>query len=109
MITKSNSTISNQIVEGKYTSKELLDLDANNFKMAFGVINYDTNEPLYDTSHVRFQVFLETRLNLKIQEQVHLKFHKCNEEDFDSFFKINDDQVQFKDELLLKQALFCID
>ena len=54
MITKSNSTISNQIVEGKYTSKELLDLDANNFKMAFGVINYDTNEPLYDTSHVRF-------------------------------------------------------
>lgn len=62
-------------------------------------MDYHNKQPLYDETHVRFQVFMETRLNLEIVNTVPLNFHKCDQGDFDSFYPINSNFKNFKQEL----------
>ena len=52
--------------QGFYSAKDEIDLNEAGFKIAFGVLNYDTNARLDDPDFVRFQVFMEERKNLAI-------------------------------------------
>ena len=54
-------------------------------------MNYDIYVPLHDADYVRFQVFLERRLDLAIVYQQPLDYHTCTQEDFDTFYTISRD------------------
>jgi hypothetical protein len=41
-----------------FGAEELLDLQGNNFALAFGVIDYYTNKPLADPKYVEWDVSL---------------------------------------------------
>lgn len=58
-------------------------------------MDYDVSAKAIDPDFVRFQVFLEERKNLKIVKQTHLDFHLCTQADFDEFYEISIDKIDF--------------
>lgn len=52
---------------------------------------------------------MEERKNLGIVSQTPLKYHICDQGDFDSFYPISINNVVFAEELLQKRVMYCID
>ena len=71
-----------------FTQNDLFDLNDAGFKLAFGVMNYDSREVLSDDSRVQWNVFLEERKNLAIVRQIPLEVRVCTDEDYAEFFPV---------------------
>lgn len=82
LITRSNPDISIQVIENEYLPTDILNLSQEGFTMAFSVINYDTGEPLVDTDHVEWRVYLDTFRDLKKIDSIPVAVQTCNETDF---------------------------
>jgi hypothetical protein len=62
-----------------------VDLSDIGFKIAFGVLQYKTEETLHDPNFVKFEVALVDK-NFASAVKTILKFHACTPEDYDGFY-----------------------
>lgn len=72
-----------------------MSLNDDGFKIAFGVMDYTENKRLSDPDFVRFQVFLEVRKDLKVVDNIPLAYHTCTQADYDSFYTISVNNIDF--------------
>jgi len=70
-------------------------MNAEGFKIAFGVMDYDVSAKAMDPNFVRYQVFLEERKNLQIVRQTPLTYHTCTQADYDTFYPISQNNIVF--------------
>ena len=69
-----------------FGSNELLDLQENNFILAFGIIDYYTNKPLADPKYVEWNVHIDDfRENIRKSSQK-LKTKVCDEKDLKNLY-----------------------
>ena len=88
----------------------MVSFDELNFQIAFGVINYAANgEVVNDAKHVKWNVYLEERLNLRIVGRTEVSIHPCEERDFIKFYPVSQNSVRMLEFLKETKALYCID
>jgi hypothetical protein len=68
LIQRRNPIITASTIENNYGINDVMDLNKAGFKMAFGVIDYDTGDVLRDLNYIEWKVFAEVRKDLKLVE-----------------------------------------
>ena len=63
-------------------------MKSRNFKFAFTVEDYLTNEMKNDPSYVKYLVSLSSYKSGQNYEKK-IPFHKCTDDDYDSFYEID--------------------
>lgn len=92
-----------------FTHLEPVDLADQGFKIAFGVMNLITKEPLENPDFVQFEVSLDLMKNLDFVDRVPLAYHRCTKADFDLFYPISVNNKEYARQLLENQILNCMD
>ena len=105
-----NPVMSELNIPDNYSSSDKFFFAENNFKMAFSVEGFLTNENKNDPRYVKWFVRTVNRVDGKAGEKV-LPFHKCTEDDYAEFYP-----VAAKSSIGLKavkedpnRGLYCID
>lgn len=90
--------------------EETVTLKEINFRMAFTLENYLTQETTNDPRYIRWIVRMYGRNNGEWYEDI-LPFHKCTEEDFKEFSKIDQLSIAAFREMLNKEnrGFYCLD
>lgn len=60
----------------------------NNLQIAFGVVNFQSRKPLHDPNYVNWRAIFWEKGDDGIDRPTELKYHRCTEADFNSFFPI---------------------
>lgn len=81
-----NPVISFSFKENSFDAQDAIDLRATGFKMAFGVGDFYKGGSLDDPNHVRWEVKLIMGLKQKQLNSTSIPYHKCTQEDYDSFY-----------------------
>lgn len=105
----SNPIISLARVQDAYDATHKLDLTANGFKIAFGVNDFRSFESLDSPEYVEWQVKLTTGVNQKQLSSTYLKYHKCTDEDYESFYEPRQSDKKFFEFARKNMGFFCID
>ena len=82
---KYNPDISFVTDEYAFTSEDKFNMKSNNFKVAFTVEDYLTNEMKNDPRYVKYVVSLTSYKDNKFYEK-EIPFHSCTDDDYDSFY-----------------------
>ena len=85
---KYNPDISVVTEEYAYTADDKFNMKDRNFKFAFTVEDYLTNEMKDDPSYVKYLVSLSSYKDNKWNDK-QLTFHRCTDDDYDSFYQID--------------------
>lgn len=109
LIYRQQPTITVETAQNFFTNKDEVSLNDDGFKIAFGVMDYTENKRLSDPDFVRFQVFLEVRKDLKVVDNIPLAYHTCTQADYDSFYTISVNNIDFAKQLLEHEILYCLD
>ena len=109
LIYRQEPTIVTNEVLSAYTADELLNLNENGFKLAFGVMDYKTGLDLGDPLKTQWELSLKVRHELKTVEKIKLKFGTSTDEDYADFFPIVDRNAAFLETLKENKVLNCID
>jgi len=78
------------------------------FKVTFAVEQYDGRAGKDDPNYVAWTVQLTSNIDKK-ETIIPLKFHKCTEADYDSFYKPASSYKTMFEETKLRKNLYCID
>jgi hypothetical protein len=88
LVNRKNPIITQSKVLNNYDESDVINLNEVGFKMAFGVIDYDTGEVLSDSDYIEWRIYAEYRKDLLLADETFLAFHKCTEEDFKEFYPV---------------------
>ena len=88
LLYRKGPTITPELSKNFYSSKDEINLDEVGFKLAFGVMDYSDRSIANNDSFVEWNIYLETRLNLKVIDTVKVPYHRCTPDDYDSFYTI---------------------
>lgn len=70
-----------------FDSVDFIELQQIGFKIAFTVMDFKTKEILDDPSYVQWNVYMHEATDFERNTpKKMLAYHKCTEEDYDSFF-----------------------
>ena len=79
------------------------------FKLAFSVNDFATGVALDDPNFVRWTVSISTWLNQKRIDNVYLSFHKCTDDDYNSFYPPSAQSVEGIKYAKSTLDMYCID
>lgn len=86
LLTYNNPNITTTVLQQYYDSTYVLNFKDHDVKVAFAVESYDDQRiGKDDPNYVQWVVQL-TRIIGKVETDFPLKFHKCTEQDYESFF-----------------------
>lgn len=101
-----NPTINQATIQNQYDKDFQVNLTDLGFKIAFGVNDYSHGTPLDNPDYVKWVVRLNRYENQKSVKKIDIKFHKCSQQDFDSFYPPADNSVEAI--ASVRQSLFCM-
>ena len=94
MLYKENPDIYVATFENFFEPSYEFKLEENGFKIAFGVNDYRTGQPYDDPNFVTWTVRLNEYVNQRSVSKKNVAFHKCTEQDYDSFYPPSENDVQ---------------
>ena len=107
---KENPTIQEATFSNYYDKNYQVNLKDLGFKIAFGVNDYKTGEPYDDPNYVKWVVRMNDYVNQRSIKKIDVKFHKCTEADYESFYPPNPNDADAIAEITSgNYSLFCID
>ena len=95
LVFKKDPIINTSVSSSYYSAHDIITFEELEFEIAFGVIDYSTSQVLDDPAHVRWNVYLEEREDLKVVKETKLAIHICNEEDFSRFYPVASSNTRF--------------
>ncbi len=101
-----NPTINQATIQNQYDKDFQVNLTDLGFKIAFGVNDYSHGTPLDNPDYVKWVVRLNRYENQKSVKKIDIKFHKCSQQDFDSFYPPADNSIEAI--ASVRQSLFCM-
>jgi hypothetical protein len=97
------------VTHNAFDHLDTVDMAAEGFKIAFGVMSLYTKQSLEDPDFVTYEVNLDHFEKLLIKERIPVPFHKCTEEDFAAFYDIRKSDLNQLSELKENGVLNCMD
>lgn len=79
------STTTTELQSNYHSSEDFISFKDSGFKIAFGVVDFDTTEVLNDRAHIEWVVAIEKRKDNKLEVRTPLAIHKCTVEDLQEF------------------------
>lgn len=109
LISRSNPSITQTILTDYFDSKKIVSFDEIGFKVAFAVEQYDdSRKGKDDPNFVAWTVQLTKNIG-KTETVIPLKFHKCTDADYDSFYKPANSYKAMFEVARSRKNLYCID
>ena len=109
LIYRSNPTITRSDLLDYFDSTEIVKFSDINFKIAFAVEQYDDSRAgKDDPNYVRWVVQL-TQTTGGVEIVIPLKYHKCSDADFDSYYKPGKSYINVFAQAKKRKNLYCID
>jgi hypothetical protein len=75
------------------SAQEFIDFQQTGLMLAFGVVNYYTNEPLDDPNFIEWQIRIDEYKGNKKVGSTNLKTRICQDSDFEKFFEFRDGEA----------------
>lgn len=94
LILRENPDIQIATISNFYDKDYTVNLSEIGFKLAFGVNDYKDGKPYDDPNYVKWTVRLNDYENQRSVNKQNIKFHKCTEADYDSFYPPGPNDVE---------------